>query len=183
MKRRGPDRALSPRRVPHQGVPRASGPTGRSPISKAANPRPVAVVTVLRALVFFDAALFIAAAVMHLGVRIPLGFTVLGFPRAILPAAIAETLIGSAFVATAVVLFTPFRWAWPVAVAAHVFALVGVLNGMIRGPQVGPDRVVHYVMLAAILAGLASLLTPLVRATFGRHDEPTNQRRYDDGTE
>ena len=176
MKRRGPDRALSPRRVPHRRVPGASGPTGRSPISEATNPRPVAVVTVLRALVIFDAALFIVAAVMHLGVRIPLGFIVLGFPRAILPAAIAETLIGSAFVATAVVLFARSRWAWPVAVSAHVFALLGVLNGMIRGPQVGPDRVIHYVMLAAIIVGLALLLALLVRAALGRHDEPTDQK-------
>jgi hypothetical protein len=137
-------------------------------MSESTNPRPVAVVTALRALVVFDAALFLVAAVMHLGVRIPLGFTVLGFPRAILPAAIAETLIGSAFVVTGVALFTRSRWAWPVAVSAHVFALLGVLNGMIRGPQVGPDRVVHYVMLAGILATLALLLTPPVRAALGR---------------
>jgi hypothetical protein len=142
-------------------------------MSEFTNPRRGAVVTALRALVVFDAALFLVAAAMHLGARIPLGFIVLGFPRAILPAAIAETLISSAFVATAVALFTRSRWAWPVAVAAHVFALLGVLNGMIRGPQVGPDRVVHYVMLAAIIVGLALLLTPPVRAELGRHDEPT----------
>jgi hypothetical protein len=176
MKRRDPDRALSPRQVPHRRVPGGSGATGRSPRSEATNPRPVAVVTVLHALVVFDAALFIVAAVMHLGVRIPLGSAVLGFPRAILPAAIVETLIGSAFVAIVVVLFAQSRWAWPVAVTIHVFALAGVLNGMIRGPQVGPDRVVHYVMLAAIFAGLTLLLTTAVRAALGRHDEPTDQK-------
>jgi hypothetical protein len=139
-------------------------------MNESINTRHAAVVTLLRALVVFDAALFLVAAAMHLGLRIPLGFTVLEF-RLILPAAIAETLIGSAFIAAVSVVFVRSRWAWPVTVAVHVFALLGVLNGMIRGPQVGPDRVVHYVMMAAILAGLALLLTLPGRAAL-RHHSP-----------
>ncbi len=132
------------------------------------------ILTVLRALALFEAVLFLLAAAMHVGLRIPLGFAVLGFPATILPAAIAETLIGLGFVAAAVPLFSRSGGGLPVLVAAHVFALLGVLIGLAVGPQSGPDRVVHYVMLGTIIAGLALIGSPPGSAALSRGHSGTS---------
>jgi hypothetical protein len=125
------------------------------------------VATAIGVLIVLEAATFIVAALLHVGVRIPLGFTE---PR-IIPAAIAEGLIGIFLAASAGFLFT--RWAWPVAVAAHIFALLGTLLGVLAmavgpGPRTEANTIYHYVMLGVIIVVLLLLLTPLGRAALGK---------------
>jgi hypothetical protein len=130
-------------------------------------PSRAAVVTTIGVLIVLEAATYILAALLHVGVRIPLGFTE---PR-IIPAAIAEGLIGIFLAVSAGFLFT--RWAWPVAVAAHIFALLGTLLGVFAmaagpSPRTEANTIYHYVMLGVISGVLLLLLTPPGRAALGR---------------
>ena len=70
-----------------------------------------AVATVVGALVVFEAITFLLAALLHLGARIPLGFTVLAEP-AIVPATIVEGLAGLVLAVAAYAVFTRRAWAW-----------------------------------------------------------------------
>ena len=98
----------------------------------------VGILSALYALTFFVGAL------LHLGWRIPLGFTVLAEPR-ILPATVVEGLCGLALAVAAIAVFTSMSWAWTAAFAAHAFALGGVLLGVSAlalgaGPSHGTER-------------------------------------------
>jgi hypothetical protein len=109
-----------------------------------------------------NAALYVAAAVLHLGVAVPLGFVTLAFPEPIPPATVVEALIGAGLAAAAAavpLLARPGaagRWTW----GAYVFALVGTLFGvtvaLVRG-LTGPDLWVHFLMLAGLGAGFLLL--------------------------
>jgi len=68
-------------------------------------------------------------AVLHLGVAIPLGATVLTEP-VIIPAAIVESFYALGLAISGYALFARKRWAWLATIAAHGFALAGVLLGM-----------------------------------------------------
>jgi hypothetical protein len=107
-----------------------------------------------------NAAVFFAAAVLHLGVRIPLGFATLAVPEPIPPATVVETLIGAGLAAAAVALFVHARRAWRLTRAAYIFALGGTLFGLtvalLRGLR-GLDIWIHFVMLAGLAAGLVLL--------------------------
>jgi len=107
-----------------------------------------------------NAALYLGAALLHLGVRVPLGFVTLAFPQPILPAAIAEGLIGGVLALAAGALLVRGRaardWAW----RAYAFALLGTLFGLtivLLRQLGGPDLGVHFVMLAGLAAGFALL--------------------------
>jgi hypothetical protein len=137
-------------------------------------PRP-AVVTTLRVLIPLEAVTFLLGALLHLGVRIPLGFAVLAEPR-IVPATIVEGLCGLVLAIGAYAVFADRAWAWPVVTAAHAFAVAGVLLGMAAlavgaGPSTELNYVYHRVILVVLVAGLALLLTPLGRAALGRGDQ------------
>jgi hypothetical protein len=128
----------------------------------------VGVLAVLYAVTFFIGAL------LHLGVRIPLGFAVLAEPR-IVPATIVEGLCGLFLAVGAYAVLTRRAWAWPAVTAAHAFALGGVLLGMAAlavgaGPSTELNTVYHRVMLVALVAGLVLLLTPIGRTALGRGD-------------
>ena len=104
---------------------------------------------------------------MHLGVKVPLGFTVLEEP-VIVPAAIVESLCGLAMSVAAYSVFARRGWAWTAALAAHAFALGGVLLGMAAlavgaGPSTELNTIYHRVMLVALVAVLALLLSPAGR--------------------
>jgi len=128
----------------------------------------VGILSVLYAVTFFIGAL------LHLGVRIPVGFTVLAEPR-IVEATIVEGLCGLFLTVGAYATLARKTWAWPALAAAHAFALGGVLLGMAAlavgaGPSTVLNAVYHRVMLVALAAGLAALLTPVGRAALGRGD-------------
>ena len=115
---------------------------------------------------------FLLGALLHLGVRIPLGATALAEPR-IFPASIVEGLCGLFLTIGAYAALTGRTWAWPALIAAHGFALGGVLLGVAAlavgaGPSTELNEVYHRVMLVALAAGLVLLLAPVGRAAFGR---------------
>jgi hypothetical protein len=126
----------------------------------------VGILSALYALTFFVGAL------LHLGWRIPLGFTVLAEPR-ILPATVVEGLCGLALAVAAVTVFASMTWAWTAAFAAHSFSLGGVLLGVGAlavgaGPSTELNAIYHRVMLVALVAVLALLLSPAGRTALRR---------------
>ena len=137
--------------------------------------RPGTLATASGILAALYACTFFVGAALHVGVRIPLGFAVLAEPR-ILPATIVEGLCGLSLAVGAYAVLARKTWAWPAITAAHAFALGGVVLGMVAlavgaGPSTELNDVYHRVMLAALAAGLALLLTPAGRAALGRSDE------------
>jgi hypothetical protein len=115
---------------------------------------------------------FFCGALLHLGVRIPLGAALLGEPT-ILPAAIVESLCGLALLFGALAMFARWNRAWTAVFAAHAFALGGVLLGVTAlalgaGPSTDLNTMYHRVMLVGLVAVLTLLLTPAGRAAFRR---------------
>lgn len=130
------------------------------------------VATAIGVLADVYAVTFLLGALLHLGVQIPAGATVLAEPR-IFPASIVEGLCGLFLAAGAYAALTGRTWAWPALTAAHVFALGGVLLGVVAlavgaGPSTELNEVYHRAMLVALAAGLVLLLAPVGRAAFGR---------------
>jgi hypothetical protein len=118
------------------------------------------------------AATFFSGALLHLGVRIPIGFADLYEPM-ILPAAIVESLCGLALSFGAFTVLTRTNRAWSMAFAAHTFALGGVLLGVIAlalgaGPGTDLNTIYHCIMLVALGAVLALLLSPAGRRALNR---------------
>jgi hypothetical protein len=116
--------------------------------------------TGLKLLTVVNAALYFVAALLHLGVRIPLGFVTLGVPEPIPPATVVETLIGAGLAAAAMAQFVHARREHQLTWTAYVFALVGTVFGLtvalLRGLQ-GLDIWIHFVMLAGLAGGLVLL--------------------------
>lgn len=138
-------------------------------IEPTANPR-TSLTTAVGTLSALYAVTFFVGALLHLGVRVPLGFAVLGEPR-ILPATIVESLCGLALLLGAFAVLTRVSLVWTAAFAAHAFALGGVLLGMAAlavgaGPSTDLNTIYHSVMLVALVAVLALLLTPTGRTAF-----------------
>ena len=142
--------------------------------------RQAPLATTVGVLAALYAVTFLIGALLHLGVRIPLGFTVLAEPR-ILPATIVEGLCGLFLAVGAYAVFARKSWAWATATAAHAFALGGVLLGTAAlalggGPSTELNTIYHRVMLAALVAGLVFLLTPTGRAALRQGDRSSRRR-------
>jgi hypothetical protein len=120
---------------------------------------------------------FFLGALLHLGVTIPLGFTVLDEPG-ILPATIVEGLCGIALAVAAFAVFTRRNGAWTIALAAHAFALGGVLLGITAlafgaGPSTELNTIYHRVMVVGLVAVLALLLSSTGRTALRRRTPQT----------
>jgi hypothetical protein len=118
------------------------------------------------------AATFFLGALLHLGVRIPLGFAVVEEP-VILPATIVEGLCGTVLAIAAITVLARRNGAWMVATASHAFALGGVLLGIAAlavgaGPSTDLNTVYHRVMVVALVAVLALLFSPAGRNALPR---------------
>jgi fluoride ion exporter CrcB/FEX len=142
------------------------------------NQRRTTVATTVGVLVVVYAATFLLGALLHLGVRIPVGFAVLSEPR-IVPATIVEGFCALVLTISAYAVFTHKGWAWPAVTSAHAFALAGVLLGMVAlavgaGPRTELNDIYHRVMLVMLVAGLAFLSMPIARAALGRANRPLN---------
>jgi hypothetical protein len=131
--------------------------TWHETVSRRMLDRLLLVVVALEVPVYFGAAL------LHLGVRIPLGPVVLAVPNALPPAAIVETILGLAAVANLAAWLRATRSPLRITLGIQLFLLAGVSLGMVAltlrvGPPPSPDWTIHYVMLAGIAASLVLIL-------------------------
>lgn len=133
-------------------------------------PRAIGVLALVYATTFF------LGAVLHLGVTVPLGIGVLSEP-VILPATIVESLCGVALIIAGVAVLTDRPWWWQASVAAHAFALGGVLLGITatqlegRGASTPLNDGYHLTMVVALTTTLVALFALRGRAI------PARQRR------
>jgi len=128
-----------------------------------------ALVTVIGVLIVGEAITFLLAALLHLGIQFPRGFA----EPQIIPATIVEGLCGIFLAVSAYAVLARRTWAWLVAIAAHVFAVAGVLLGIAAlalgaGPSTEANNIYHRVILVVLVVVLALLLTPGARAALGR---------------
>jgi hypothetical protein len=129
--------------------------------------RLVTVVTVISVLIVVESVTFLLAALLHTGIQFPLGIS----QPQIIPATIVEGLCRLLLGVSAYAVFVHKTWAWRVAVAAHAFAVVGVLLGIsvtIRNP--GGDEansIYHWTILMVLVVVLALLTTRGARAGLG----------------
>ena len=110
---------------------------------------------VARLFLVFEAATFLAAAVIHAGA--------LGERHRHGEAAIAETVIAIVLIAALALAWTPHPWPARLAVLAQGFALAGTLVGLFTiaigvGPRTIPDVAYHVAIVFVITAGLAAIL-------------------------
>jgi hypothetical protein len=115
---------------------------------------------------------FLVAVLLHFGVQIPLGFTVLEEPQRPF-AVIVESLAGAVLAWGAYAVFARKAWAWAAVTWAHGLALAGVLWGTVavaagRGAHTQLNDTYHRVMVVLLGAGLILLLTPLGRRSLRR---------------
>ena len=134
------------------------------------------VATAIGVLSAIYAATFFFGALLHLGVKVPLGSMVLEEPR-ILPATSVEGLCGMALTIAAFAVLAHRNGAWTIAFAAHVFALGGVLLGITAlavgaGPSTELNTIYHRVMVVFV-ALLALLLSPTGRTALRRMTPPS----------
>jgi hypothetical protein len=125
------------------------------------------VVRVITVLMVGEALTFLLAALVHAG--IPLGFSE---PR-IIPATIVEGLCGLFLAVSTYAVVARTRLAWGAALAAHLFAVAGVLLGIISlalgaGPSTVANTIYHRVILGVLVLVLLGLSTPAARAVLRR---------------
>ena len=106
----------------------------------------------IRALLLFEAATFVAAALIHTGKLLD------GYRHH--EARIAETVIAIVLLAGLALTWSPSPWARRAAVVAQAFAILGVLVGLLTiavgvGPRTVLDLAYHVAILAVLIAGLA----------------------------
>ena len=138
-------------------------------MSEATTHRWSVVVMVISVLMVVETITFLLAALSHLGIPFPPGFSE---PR-IIPAAIVEGLCGVFLAVGTYGVFVRKTWAWGVALAAHIFAVAGVLLGITTlalglGPSTETNTIYHRVILAVLAIALVGLSTPGARAVLGR---------------
>jgi hypothetical protein len=112
---------------------------------------------VIGVIVLLEALTFLIAALLHAGVAIPVGIT----EPVILPALIAEGIIGIALAAAAYTIFIrKGRTAWTMTLTAHIITAAGVLLGMVAmalGPVPATDANELYHRIALGVASLVLL--------------------------
>jgi hypothetical protein len=126
-----------------------------------------------RVLIVLEALSFLCFALLHLGVRIPVGFAVIEEPRRPF-AVIVEGLAAVVLALGALSVLTRRTWAWAAVTAAHAVALAGVFWGMVaiaagRGPHTQLNDTYHSVMVVVLGAGLLLLLTRPGRTVLDIH--------------
>lgn len=127
------------------------------------------VITAISVLIVLEAASFLIASLLHMGVQFPLGIA--EPPNEY--AAIAESLCGIFLAVSAVVVFARGGRAWGVVIAAHIFSVVAVLLGLyvvIRGGLSDDlaNAIYHPIILVVLIVTLILLMTSGARSSLGR---------------
>ena len=133
------------------------------------------IVTAISILIIAEAITFLLAALLHVGVPIPLGFS----EPQIIPAAVVEGLCGLLLAVSVYALFAGKAWARRMAIAAHIFAVAGVLLGIVvlslRGSlSTEANTFYHRTILVVLIVTLVLLATPGARVISG-YDRRTSQ--------
>ena len=126
----------------------------------------------LEILIVVNAVAFLGASVIHFGYAIPLGFTTLA-DAALPQAAVAEGVIGVAFVVAAAAVFARGSWAWGATLVAYLLGVIGVLIGLsvsVGDPDLSssPNFWFHLAILPVVVVGLLLLFTRSGRAGLGK---------------
>jgi hypothetical protein len=108
------------------------------------------ILTILRVVLFIDAVVFLTAALLNMGLTIPLGFAELSFPVAIWQAGIGEAVIGFTLLAAAITGNITVSW------VAFVLSVLGIAFGLSSSKVQGPARDIHILLvpLAVIVFAL-----------------------------
>ena len=119
-----------------------------------------------------EASTFLLASALHSGIEIPILSSSLQEPR-IIPATIAEGLIGLFLAVGAYAVFAGKNWSLSLAITAHAVAIAGVLIGIAalalgRGPTTEANYIYHRVILIVLVAGLVLLLIPIAKSALAR---------------
>lgn len=107
----------------------------------------------IRVFLLFDAATFVAAALIHFGVLLE------GYRHQ--KAGTAEAVIAAVLLAGLALAWSGLPWARRAAIGAQAFAIFGVLVGLFTiaigvGPRTALDIAYHVGILAVLIVGLAS---------------------------
>src|SRR6266516_865734 len=126
------------------------------------------VVTVIGVLMVLEAVTFLLAAMLHLGIQFPLGFS----EPQIIPATIVEGLCGIFLAVSAYGVIARKTWAGGGAIAADVLGVAGVRLGIIAlalgaSTSTEVNTAYHRTILVVLVVVLALLLTPGARAELG----------------
>ena len=106
----------------------------------------------LRVALLVDAAVFLAAALLNLGVQVPLGFATLRFADPIWQAGTGEAIIGTALLAAG--LQGRARLAW----VALWMSVLGIAVGLSSARVQGAARDIHIVLVPLAIVVFALLL-------------------------
>jgi hypothetical protein len=133
-------------------------------------PRPAATgaTMVLRATLLVDGGVFLLAALLNLGARIPLGFTELSFPVPIWQAGIGEAAIGVILILAAVTRRGTLAW------LAFWLSVAGIAFGLRSSQVQGPAREIH-VLLVPLALVVFGLLVWRRRELRSRRSEPSDK--------
>jgi len=96
---------------------------------------------ILRTAFIVDAAVFLLAALLNFGIRIPLGFAELNFPLPIWQAGIGEAVIGLALLAAAARDSGGLSW------VAFWMSVAGIVFGLSSPRVQGPARDIHIILV------------------------------------
>ncbi|HLX39665.1 MAG TPA: hypothetical protein VKR42_03995 [Ktedonobacteraceae bacterium] len=132
------------------------------------------IVKVISVLIVAETASFLLASLLHMGIQ--LGFS--EPPNS--AAAIVEGLCGIFLAVSTYAVFARKTWACGVAIAAHIFAIMGVLLGILAtssNPSYDEvNTIYHRVILTILMIVLILLVTPGTRAILGRSNQASHNR-------
>lgn len=112
----------------------------------------VRVMVILRTALLVDAAVFLSAALLNFGAKIPLGFAELDFPVPIWQAGTGEAVIGLALLAAAITGRTAMAW------VAFGLSVAGIAFGLSSTRVQGPARDIHIILVPLAVVVFALLL-------------------------
>lgn len=134
-------------------------------MSKAITAYPTIVPRAIGYVMIAEAASFLLAALLHLGIPLPLGMT----QHMNLWATLVEGLCGIFAAIGAYVVLNQKAQAWRWAVGSHIFSALGFLLGIIVTARAGMpttdfNGIYHRVMLTIIVITLIFIVMPYIRS-------------------
>lgn len=132
-----------------------------------------AVRNVIAGVLLVEAVSILIGAIVHLGVRIPIGIMVLTEPQ-IIPATIVEGICGLVLLGAVYAVLTRKPWSWRAVVVAQMIALGGVVLGIVAlafgaGPNTASNALYHRTMVVLLVGGLLLSPTRIVKTALNQN--------------